>query len=149
MADVILHCGTNMPPCEPGCYYVQYIMYTHAMLTYLRISSPWLLTGHILLDLYHDGFSQTLLMSKVTPLVGRSQKERHQTKDVKKYSPRSIYVKYSPSTPFHLQRCPPIVVDWTPTTGLTPCQVQSGPAHGLWSPSNRQWVQGNTNCMRL
>ena len=51
------------------------------------------------------------------PLAGRSHRKRHQTRFCLKY-PYSLYVNYAPLPPFNLQRCLPIVVSWTPTTGL-------------------------------
>ena len=28
----------------------------------------------------------------------------------------------------------PMIINWIPTTGLTQCQIQPGPAYGTWSP---------------
>ena len=42
------------------------------------------------------------------------------------------YIMYAPSTPTQLQGPQPLVIDWTPTTGLVTCHVQAGPAHGPW-----------------
>ena len=46
-----------------------------------------------------------------------------------------------PASPIQTQGYLPMVINWTPTTELIPCQVQPGPAHKSWSPLSRQMPQ--------
>ena len=56
-----------------------------------RVVCPWLLTGHLLLDLDHASFNHDLLMSHGSPQTGRGHMYKHQAKGVKKsYPERSI-----------------------------------------------------------
>ena len=122
---------TNVLPCEQGCYYDQYIVYATLAQGYFQ----FLLTWYLLVDLYHDRFSQDLLMCYGISLVGRSHRKKHQAKGVKKFNPhRSMHVRFASLPPAHLQRCLPMVIDWTLTTELIPYLLQPGHAYGLWSP---------------
>ena len=61
------HCSTLLQE----CYFVKYIMYApmpHPSI--LRFTCPWLLTAHLLLNLYHEWFRQDLNMGHGTPLAG-------------------------------------------------------------------------------
>ena len=63
----------------------------------------------------------------------------------------SIILHMPPASPLQPQCYLPMVIDWTPTTGLIPCQTQPGPVHEPWSslreqkPQEEQLSQG---CLR-
>ena len=52
-----------------------------------------------------------------------------------------IYLVFAPCLTYPPQGCLAMVINWTPTTGLVSCQVQSGSAHGIWSPLSREKSQ--------
>ena len=81
-----------------------------------------------------------------SPLPGRSHRGSTNTRVFKKsilFTGQYIWcMPLAPPAPF--QECLPIVIDWTPTTGLILCQVYPGPAHELWPFSSGQEAQGST-----
>ena len=64
----------------------------------------------------------------------------------------SNYIMYAPCIPSTSQDCLPMVIDWTSSTGLLPCQTQPGSAHEPWFPLSRQKLQEQhqgQGCLRI
>ena len=115
-------------PCamlRQGMHYVKYIMYAPP-------AAPIQLQG--LLSMVIDWTPTTGLVpchiqpgpshEPCYPWMGRSLRKKHQAKGFKNSIPqRSMYVKYAPLPPVHLQRYIPMVTDWTPTTEPISCQI--------------------------
>ena len=75
-------------------------MYAPAFPPHLSVTCLWLLTGHLPLDLYHDRFTQDLLIRHGALSLGRSHRNKYQDKGITRSIPqRSMYVKYAPSNP--------------------------------------------------
>ena len=63
VADVIPHCVKIvhiMPPCDKDVMLSNYIIYAPTSPVHLRVTCPWLLILHLLLDVYHTRLSQDL-----------------------------------------------------------------------------------------
>ena len=78
VADVKPHCANVVhfvPPSVKNFILSNYISMPLPFLSNLRLSFPWLLTGHLKLDISHTSFSQDLYMSYGPPLVGRRHRE--------------------------------------------------------------------------
>ena len=73
------------------------------------------------------------LWKNVANVIPHSSKAVHTVPPCDKDITLSSYIMYA----LHIL-CPPqgylpMVIDWTPTTRLVPCQDQPGPAHGPWA----------------
>ena len=89
-------------------------------LSNLTATFLWLLTWHLPLDFYHVRFSQDLHMSHSPPLVDRHHINSTRSRVFKKAYSMEVHVcRVCPSTFVHLQRCLPMVIDWTPTLDLS------------------------------
>ena len=53
------------------------------------------------------------------------------------------------SNKLHTSWFPSLVINWTPMTGLIPCQVQPRPAHEPWYPFSCQKPQKNGTLMAM
>ena len=65
------------------CVYI-YDACPPAFPVHLKGTCPWLLTGHLLLDLYHASFSEDLHMNYACPLAGRSCRKSTRAKVLEK-----------------------------------------------------------------
>ena len=100
MWKMLYHTVSRLYTVWQRCYFVQ--LYYVCPPAHLRVTWPWLSTGHLLLDLYHVQFSQDLHMNHV-PFTGRSHRKSTQIRvfSVKEvYSIRGPYLWCMP--PIHL-----------------------------------------------
>ena len=68
-----------------------------------------------------------MLISHGTPLVGRNYRKITWTRAVRSLCQQwSLYAKHAPFHFIHLQRFLSLVVDWKPTIGTMPFQLQQG-----------------------
>ena len=67
--------------------------------------------------------------------------------------PNSYYVQHimnAPTSPTQHQVLPyPLMINWTPTTTLIPCQVQLGPAYEPWCLFSEEKLQEQSTRQRL
>ena len=78
VADVIPHCAKAVhivSPCDKDVMLSYYIMDAPVFPIYIRVKCPWLLTGHLLLDIYHARFNHDLHMGHGLPLADSRKRE--------------------------------------------------------------------------
>ena len=92
VADVIPHCAKVVyiiQPCDKDVLLSNYIMCVPMfLLSNLRVTCPWLSSGHLILDLHHARFSQDMHMSPNPPYLAEVQEE-HEAKSVS----RSLFIE--------------------------------------------------------
>ena len=151
VANVIPHYAKVVPiflPFNMDITLSSYIMHAPVSPIHFRITWQWLLTGHLLLNLYQAKFSQKLHGATISLIAARSHKKSAKAMVFNMSVPLEVHIceVFSLLLPVHIQRYIAMVIDWTPPTILIPYQVQPGPAQEPWPLSSRQKVQGSTRC---